>query len=186
MRCIVLLACWVLGTAVISPPSGGGSRVVFGVRVSMGHNSQMTSFIALRYSTDGLLKEQKIFAKDEFIKVLSGFWPSPFNPQRINYFEREKVFGGVYVNDTLLEKIPYCPAFDSLWKIRYSIYPFRGVNEEGWSNGMYKPSPSQERYLIERYNIKHLDQDYFLDTNFWNLLRDVSDSAWIVNYHALN
>jgi hypothetical protein len=184
MRTAFLLICWVLATSVILPPSGE-NRIVFGVRIAMGSNSQMTSFIALRYSPDGILRGKQNFTKDDFIRVLSGYWPSPFNPKRINYFEQENVFGGVYVNDTFLQKVPYCPALDSLWKIRYSDYPFRGSTESGWSNGLYKPTAAQEKYLIDRYHIKHLDQDYFIDTNFWVLLRDVSDSAWVANYQGI-
>jgi hypothetical protein len=181
---MILLVIWALGASVLAPPAGE-NRMVFGVRIAMSSNSQMTTFIGLRYSAEGVLREKRYFSKDEFIKVASGFWPSPFNPKRINYFEQENVFGGVYVNDTFLEKIPYCPVLDSLWKIRYSDYPFRGVNDVGWSNGLYKPTTAQEKYLIDRYHIKHLDQDYFIDTNFWVLLRDVSDSAWVANYHAI-
>ncbi|MDH4474568.1 MAG: hypothetical protein QE487_18335 [Fluviicola sp.] len=185
MRYLVLCLFWVLGTAVVDPPPAEEGRIVFGVRISMTHSSQMTSFIAIRYNSEGALREKRIFSREDFIKVLSGFWPSPFNPKRINYFEQENVLGGVYVNDTFLEKIPYCPAFDSLWKIRYSDFPFRGGSEVGWSNGLYKPVLSQEKYLIDRYHIKHLDQDYFIDTNFWVLLRDISDSTWRANYRAL-
>src|SRR3989338_8753578 len=155
MRFALLCLFWVLGTAVADPPPAEEGRVVFGVRISMTHSSQMTSFIAIRYNSEGVLREKRIFSREEFIKVLSGFWPSPFNPKRINYFEQENVLGGVYVNDTFLEKIPYCPVL------------------------------AQEKYLIDRYHIKHLDQDYFIDTNFWVLLRDISDSTWRANYRAL-
>ncbi|MBI3237765.1 MAG: hypothetical protein HYZ43_02795, partial [Flavobacteriia bacterium] len=106
MRFALLCLFWVLGTAVdYAPPSEEG-RIVFGVRISMTHSSQMTSFIAIRYNSEGVLREKRIFSQDEFIKVLSGFWPSPYNPKRINYFEKENVFGGVYVNDTFLIKAP--------------------------------------------------------------------------------
>lgn len=188
MRLFTLLVLfWACITAfTFHRPPGEGDRIVFGVRISMTHSSQMTSFIALRYSAEGVLREKRNFTKEEFIKVLSGFWPSPFNPKRINYFEQERVMGGVYINDTFMEKIPYCPALDSLWKVRFSDYPFRGGNEVGWSNGLYKPTTAQELYLIDRYHIKHMDLDYFIDTNFWNLLRDVSDSTWVVNYKAMH
>jgi hypothetical protein len=185
MRTIFLLICWSVCSSVVFPPATGESRSVFGVRIAMGSNSQMTEFIAVRYNSDGFLREKRLFSKDDFIRVLSGYWPSPFNPKRINYFEQENIFGGVYVNDTFLYKVPYCPAMDSLWKIRFSDFPFRGAAQKGWSNGLYRPVASQEKYLIERYHIKHLDLDYFIDTNFWVLLRDVSDSAWVANYKSM-
>ena len=184
MRFWLIVLCWVLGTALFAPPAEGG-RVVFGVRVAMGQNSEMTSFIAIRYSADGFLREQKTFRQDDFIKVLSGFWPSSFNPERINYFEQENVPGGVLTDSITKKNYPYCPAMDSLWKLRFSDYPFRGGNESGWSLGMYKPSLKQEKFLSDRYHIAHMDIDYFIDTNFWVLLRDVSDSAWVLNYRSL-
>lgn len=185
MRWLAFVMLWWGFSAITPVPQVNGDRVVFGVRIAMSSNSQMTSFVALRYSPDGVLREKRNFTRDDFIRVLSGFWPSSFNPKRINYFEKENVFGGVYVNDTLLQKIPYCPAFDSLWKIRFSDYPFRGGNESGWSGGLYKPTLAQQQYLIDRYHIRHIDQDYFIDSNFWVLLRDVSDSAWIANYRSI-
>jgi len=180
----LFVAVWVVGTSVTFPP-GNEARVVFGVRIAMTSNSGMTSFVAFRYGSDGSLREKRSFNRDEFIKVLAGFWPSPYNPKRINYFEQENIFGGVYVNDTVLEKIPYCPVLDSLWKIRFSDYPFRGGSETGWSGGLYKPTLLQQKYISDRYGVKHIDQDYFVDTSFWKLLRDVSDSAWVANYRYL-
>lgn len=185
MRLLLIVAFWVVETSVLLPPSESTARIVFGVRIAMSSNSQLTSFVGLRYSQEGLLKEKRIFTRDDLIRVLSGYWPSPFNPKRINYFEQENVFGGVYVNDTFLEKVPYCPAIDSLWKVRFSDYPFNNGNGVGWSNGLYRPTTAQEKYLIDRYHIKHLDIDYFIDTNFWVLLRDVSDSAWRANYRSI-
>jgi len=183
MRFTLFIICWVFITALTPPPKEG--RVIFGVRIAMGHNSQMTSFIAMRYSADGILREKRTFAHEEFIKVLSGYWPSPFNPNRINYFEQENVLGGVLVDSLTKKNYPYCPALDSLWKIRFSDYPFQGGNESGWSLGMYKPSLKQEKFLADRYHITNLDIDYVTDTNFWVLLRDVSDSLWIDTYRSI-
>lgn len=183
MRSVIVIALWVLGSSVLLPQQEG--RVVFGVRIAMSANSTMTSFVAMRYSADGILREQKSFYRDDFIRVISGYWPSSFNPKRINYFEQENVLGGVLYDSTTLQQYPYCPAIDSLWKIRFSDYPFRGGNETGWSLDMYKPSLKQEKYLVDRYHIKHLDLDYVIDTNFWILLRDVSDSLWIMNYRSI-
>lgn len=183
MRSAIVILLWMLGSSVLLPQEG--DRVVFGVRIAMGHNSTMTNFIALRYSADGALRERRQYERDDFIRILSGYWPSSFNPQRINYFEQENVLGGVLYDSATLQQYPYCPALDSLWKIRFSDFPFRGGNETGWSLDMYKPSVKQEQYLIDRYHIKHLDLDYIIDTNFWVLLRDVSDSTWIVNYRSI-
>lgn len=184
MRWIIVICSWGLFSASdpIVNPSG---KVVFGVRIAMGVNSQMTSFIACRFGTEGYVREKRIFSRDEFIKIVSGHWPSNFNPKRINYFEQEGVAGGMFNNDTIRQYIPYCPAFDSLWKINFSTYPLRGGTENGWSLGLYKPSLKQEKFISERYNIGHLDIDFIIDTNFWNLLRDVEDPNWVANYRVL-
>lgn len=158
-------------------------RIVFGARISTGANSSLVSFVAMRYSNDGVLRAKRVYtSKDEFIKVLSGYWPSPFNPGKIDYFKQNKIVGGVFVNDTIRAEIGYCPSLDSLWKIRFSDWPYHGRNEAGWSLNRTRPSLKQEEYLAKRYNIKHLDFDYIVDTNFWNLLYDVTDSTWIENY----
>ncbi|MNU73038.1 hypothetical protein D3C71_625130 [compost metagenome] len=163
------------------------SKVVFGVKISTGTNSSLVSFVAMRYSGDGVLRAKRIYtSKDEFIKVLSGYWPSPFNPQKIDYFKENNVMGGVFVNDTIRIEVGYCPALDSLWKIRFSDWPYKGWNQAGWSLNKSRPGLKQEEYLSKRYNIKQLDFDYIVDTNFWNLLYDVTDSTWISNYKFIN
>ena len=174
------------GNRVPETVTPGESHVSFGVRIAMDMNSQMITFIGLRYSSDGILRDKKIFRREEFIKVLAGYWPSPFNPKRINYFVQEKVVGGAWHNDTINQDVTVCPVLDSLWKIRFSLYPFKGLNEAGWSAGQYQPSLKQQKYLSDRYHIRHMDLDFFVDTNFWNLLRDASDEKWIASYKAIN
>lgn len=161
-------------------------RVVFGVKIAMTVNSQMTSFIAMRYSSEGILREKRVYCKDDFIRIVSGDWPSSFNPKRVNLFQEHGVFGGVYHNDTIKKSFPFCPVLDSLWKLRFSDYPFRGGNEVGWSLGLYKPSYKQEKYLSDRYHFKQMDFEYIVDTNFWKLLQDVSDTNWVFQYKAMS
>jgi hypothetical protein len=55
----------------------------------------------------------------------------------------------------------------------------------GWSNKLHKPAPKQEVFLYNNYNIKQIDADFFLDTNFWKLMNDVIDPVWINNYKSL-
>ena len=183
MRLFFMLLLWLSLVELSNPKSFDHS--VFGVRISQVATGNIVSFIAMRYSTDGNLREKRPCNKDEFIKIISGFWPSNYNPKRENLFEKNGIFGGVYVNDSLLQKVAYCPALDSLWKIRYSDFPFQGNNEKGWSLNSNKPSLKQEKYLSDRYHIKQLDFEYIIDTNFWNLLKDVSDSTWISNYRFI-
>lgn len=181
MRRLIL---WLVTSGCLLSGTQSEDRVAFGVRISTEANSSVVGFIALKYSSDGMLRAKRVFTSpEEFIKVLAGFWPSPFNPGRINYFEYYQIPGGVYRDSITRKDYAYCPAFDSLWKIRFSDWPYNNRPlEAGWSLNRYRPSLKQEKYLCDRYNIKHLDFDYITDTSFWQLMRDVSDSAWIENY----
>lgn len=181
---LLFLLLFSVSFSKVKPPA---YRYVFGARISVGVNSSLVSFVAMKYSDDGILRAKRYYtSKDEFIKVLSGYWPSPFNPDKIDYFKANHVIGGVFVNDTIRVEIGYCPSMDSLWKIRFSDWPFHGKNEAGWSLSKTRPSLKQEEYLAKRYNIKQLDFDYIVDTNFWKLLYDVNDSTWIENYKFIN
>lgn len=166
-------------------PDSRKDYAVFGVRISMGANSQLVSFVAIRYSYDGILREKKNYNKSEFIRVLSGDWPSIFNPSRKNLLIENGIEGGVFYNDTIKQSFPYCPIFDSLWKLRYSDYPMRNSAEKGWSKGLYKPSNAQEQFLAQTYHFKQMDFEYIIDTNFWNLLRDASTPKWVDSYKSL-
>lgn len=180
---------FIFGSLVIcllcSPGVPEGDRGVFGVRIAMDANSHLTTFIAIRYSKEGILREKRTLSRDEFIKFISGEWPSNYNPKRENLFEVNGVDGGMLYIDTLGKKIPFCPALDSLWKIRYPVYPFKQMPGTGWSAGLYRPSLKQEKYFADRYHIKQMDFEYIVDTNFWRLLKDVTDPTWIENYKGL-
>ncbi len=179
------IVCVLLLGLLSSPVIPDGDRGVFGVRIAMDANSHITTFIAMRYSKEGILREKRTLTRDEFIKFICGEWPSNYNPTRENLFEKNGVQGGMLYIDTLGKKIPYCPALDSLWKIRYPVYPFKQVQGRGWSAGIYRPSLKQEKYFADRYHIKQMDFEYVSDTNFWKLLKDVSDTIWVEHYKGL-
>jgi hypothetical protein len=181
---LIIVCLFSLSFSEVKPPA---FRYVFGARIAIGVNSSMVSFVAMKYSNDGILRAKRYYtSKDEFIKVLSGYWPSPFNPEKIEYFKENKIIGGVFVNDTIHMEVGYCPSLDSLWKLRFSDWPYHGRNEAGWSLSKTRPGPKQEEYLAKRYNIKQLDFDYIVDTNFWKLLYDVTDPKWIEEYKFIN
>ena len=180
---LAILAIW--GICVSVNPTSVEPRGVFGVRVSIGANSDITTYVCY-INTGRTLTHKKICDENTFIKIVSGFWPSIYNPDRLNYFELNNIGCDVFEDSVTMQKIPVCDPFDSLWKIRFSVYPFRTRDEIGWSNKYHKPSPMQEIYLSERYGIKQIDGDFFLDTNFWRILKDVTDSDWIANYKSLN
>ncbi len=159
---------------------------VFGV--AFGYNQMNEYYHLVAYQRVGTnLMNKRVLRRDEFIYYFSGFYPSKYNPTRINYFDKYGIWGGVYVDSISNEKIPYCPALDSLWKVRYSEFPALGGYEHyGWSNDKLNPSAGQMQYLMDRYNIKGINNEYIFDDKFILLLKDMTDSLWIENYKAIN
>lgn len=178
---ITAVCLWIIASSIAPLKE---LKPVFGVQIRHMHTTKMYSFVA--FLDNGLeLTYRKVLSDDDFVKFASGYWPSIYNPQRINLFEENEVGCGMFKDSLLLKALPYCFPVDSLWKIRYSEYPFLGHTEAGWSGDYTKPSVRQAKYLEENYLVKDVNQDYFLDTNLWKILRDVRDPEWIENYQAL-
>jgi hypothetical protein len=178
---LLIISIWIVSCSVQFKEI---ARSVFGVRIAFQANSAYTTFVCF-LDNGRVYTNKRIVSQDEFIKIASGYWPSIYNPKRINYFEERTLACGVDVDSFSRKTSTYCPSFDSLWKIRFSTYPYQGSSEEGWSNKLHKPAPPQEIYLYNNYGIKQIDADFFLDTNFWKLLNDVVDPVWINNYKSL-
>lgn len=181
MKRLIFIAIWIITSSVIRTEV---PYPVFGVRVSIGSNSQINTYVCM-INNGQSYAHKRIVDEATFIRFVSGEWPSIYNPERINYFEKYNIDCGVFLDSALNKAVPKCDPFDSLWKIRFSVYPFRNRGEEGWSNVYHKPSPKQEKYLYDRYGVASVDANFFLDTNFWTLMRDVTDPQWIRSYRAL-
>jgi hypothetical protein len=159
-------------------------RPVFGVRVSIGSNSQINTYVC--YLNNGrVLSQKKLFDEASFIKIVSGQWPSIYNPQRKNFFEEHNIPCGVMKDEETQIETVVCDPFDSLWKIRFATYPFINRIEEGWSNKLHKPSLKQEKFLYDRYGVASVDANFFQDSAFWLILHDVTDPDWIRSYKAM-
>ncbi len=181
MRHILFLCCWIVASSAhYSEPV----RAVFGVRIAIQANSGLTTFVCF-LDNGRTLSQRKILSQREFVYIASGKWPSIYNPQRRNYFEERNLTIGIYTDSFSFQETDYCVPCDSLWKLRFSRFPFNTVNESGWSNEKYRPSDLQEKYLFEAYNVRNIDADYFLDSNFWKILSDVQDGRWVLNYKAI-
>jgi hypothetical protein len=176
-----LIFMWLLFVSVQPEPN---VRPVFGVRVSIGSNSQINTYVC--YLNNGrVLSQKKLFDEASFIKIVSGYWPSIYNPERKNYFEENNISCGVTKDEETQLEVGYCNPFDSLWKLRFSTYPFISRIEEGWSNKLHRPSLKQEKYLYDRYGVASVDANFFQDSSFWRIMRDVVDPDWIKNYKAM-
>lgn len=181
MKALFLILFWLLTSSVLNTNI---VRPVFGVNISVGPNSELNTFVC--YMNNGrTLSLQSRYDHVSFGKILTGQWPSIYNPDRKNLL-KENGIEYTFEHDAYLRKDHFhCPALDSLWKIRFSISPYRGSDEQGWSNKMHMPSLKQSKYLFDRYNIHHIDSDYFLDTNFFKILKDVVDPTWISSYKSI-
>ncbi len=178
---ILAICIWIVASSVVPIRE---LKPVFGVQIRHLQTTKMHSFVA--FIDNGLeLTYKKILTDDDFVKYASGHWPNIYNPKRINLFEENGVGCGMFQDSLMLKAVPYCFPVDSLWKIRYSEYPFQGGSEKGWSNDFTKPSLRQAQYLEENYLVKDVNRDYFLDTNLWKILRDVRDPEWIENYKSI-
>jgi hypothetical protein len=176
---VIVLLC----SGLFSFDTAPTQHVFFGVSLSVsGVNSDLT--FALVTKNDGQQPAYRHISKTDFIKMVAGEWLSPANPKRINLFDTNKIVGGIYFDSTTFEKIPYCPALDSLWKLRYNYNPYQ-PNENGWAGEKYKPSAKQATYLFDNYGIYNISSDFFIDSNCWKILRDVCNPDWIVHYKSL-
>ena len=195
----ILIYIWIISCSVIDQKQGASfvgqitidddcdhprPKGVFGVRVSIGANSKICTYVCY-INNNRVLTKKKIVDRKSFIKIVSGEWPSIYNPKRINFFEENGISCGIVFDSTLLKKVEVCEPMDSLWKIRFATYPFKNRTDIGWSNKYHKPSPKQEKYIYDRYAVDHVDTKFFIDTNFWRLLTDVKDTSWIKNYKSL-
>lgn len=156
-------------------------RTMFGVRVAYQATGEMVTLVA--FFSDGTMQSnRKFLSREQFIQYASGNWPSIYNRNRVDLFKLNEVEGGVFHDSISGKKIPYCFALDELWKLRYKNDPFKGSNAQGWSQEMFTPSKGQQLYLQKNYGMENINVKFIIDTNFWKLLRDVQDSAWIENY----
>ncbi len=177
----LLLVSWFLFSSVLYAPATKG---VFGVCISYQATGQVTTFMACMKEGNRYYSRRNL-SDIEFVKYASGFWPSVYNPSRENLFEKEGLSCGVITDSITRKQYPYCSPIDSLWKIRFSDFPFQGKHEPGWSGKNFRPSSGQEKYLHEEFAIYNIDRDFFIDTNFWKLMRSVNDPEWINYYKNL-
>lgn len=177
----LFIAVWFLVNASSEPDY---PRPVFGLNISIGPNSEISTYVCYIYNGRGYSKRSK-YDITSYGKVLTGKWPSLYNPNREDLLKKHNI-PYTWERDEYLKKDYFiCPSFDSLWKIRFSTYPFKGKSAFGWAREYHKPSKNQLKYLNERYGIEQIDSDFFLDTNFFMLLRDVIDPVWIDQYRSI-
>jgi hypothetical protein len=158
-------------------------KSVFGISVSIQSTPDLIHFIA--YQTDGSQTFNKRFlTRKEFLYYASGMRYSVYNPERINYFARYGIKSYAFKDSVYMTDVLIGGPVDSLWKLKFSSYPYRGNYEKGWSSEHYQPSQSQNAFLLDTYSMDLSVGGCVVDTNVWRLLRDIQDPKWVESYRA--
>lgn len=180
MRFFFIIAWFIFGS-VIGSPTGKG---VFGVCVSYQATGNYTTYIAYIQTASGM-SHRRTLTEAELIKFAAGYWPNAYNSTKENLFALNHLDCNAEKDYKTQVVYTYCSPLDSLWKLRFQLAPMKGIQAEGWSGKEFRPSTGQEQYLYKEFGIYNIDRDFFVDTNFWKLLRSVKDPEWINHYKNL-
>lgn len=137
---------------------------------------------ALIYYQNGRRVSIQPITRDRMIKVGTGKWPIPGTRKFHDFFSERDIH--VVPSDSH-EVFNLQASIDSLWKIRFSAHPYAQGQDNGWSQGDYRPSLKQQAYIYNRYGVRGYDQEYFMDSSFYQLLKDVQDPEWIQQYRTM-
>lgn len=158
-------------------------EVQFGVRLGASATGNFQSYTILRERKNGVAIAY-LPEKHAFLNYAAGTWPLP-GEGRKQYLQKHDVLVFKVYNYAKNDSIWYCPALDSLWKIRYSLHPSDRNQNDGWALGGLQPSGKQLEYLHKNYGIKNVQGIYFTDSSFFKILKDVMDPEWVSNYKKL-
>ena len=158
-------------------------KVYFAIGLFTGSHSQMITYAFLTSVNDKIVGVE-VIRKDRFIYSALGYWPSAANPDREDLFAKYNVDSVLLVVNESNKVIGYYEVvFDQLWKIRFKENPYK-YDEYGWSQGMYRPSESQQKFLMEQYGVHNILTDYIYGDSLFKLLKDVQNPGWVSSYKA--
>lgn len=180
---IIILLFLIIGISFTKQmnPSSEPYRVSLGVKIGTLPNNELNQYAVLFYRNQKIESVQGI-TLNQLIKIATGEWPIPRSTVFYDYFKENGVCNDTLADGTIED---YTDAFDSLWKIRFNVHPFQYKLGNGWSQGEFKPTLKQQAYIYNEYGVRNFDLDYFADTSFFKLLKDVLDPQWIANYKSL-
>jgi len=158
------------------------TTISLGVKIGMIPSGGLHQF-ALIYYKDGRLASIQPVTTDRLIKVGTGKWPIPGTRKFHDFFAQQNMY--VFPEDSQ-EVFNIKASIDSLWKVRFAAHPFDHAKGDGWSQGDYRPSLKQQEYIFNRYGVRGYDQDYFVDSSFFKLMKDVQDPEWIEQYKSMH
>lgn len=161
--------------------SGLPMSVSFGVKIGLFPTGKLTQYALVYYRNNKIVAIYPT-SLTRLINIGMGNWPLPNSSVFHNYFKINDIKNDTLANGTVRN---FQAAFDSLWKVQFSVYPYNHQVGEGWSRGDTKPSLKQQAYLYDRYGVRGYDQEYYCDTSFFRLIKDVTDPSWIAHYKSL-
>jgi len=162
-----------------SPVSSNG--ISLGVKIGILPTGGLQQTALVHYRRGRRTSIQPV-TRERLIKVGAGKWPAPKTMYFHDYFADYDI--NVFGTDSTAA-FDINAALDSLWKVRFSAHPLKGGKGKGWSQGEYRPTEKQRAYIYNRYGVRGYDQDYFADSSFFKLIKDVMNRDWIEHYKSL-
>lgn len=163
-------------------PTSYQYRVSFAVKIGILPTGGLTQYALSYYRGDKLISYQPV-ERMQLEKIGTGEWPIPKTLEFYKYFENHGIYQDTLEDGTIID---FSSALDSLWKIRFEHHPLNHQIGPGWSQGGSRPSLGQQAYIYDRYGVRGYDQEYFSDSSFFQLLKDVLNPEWIAEYKAIN
>lgn len=161
--------------------SDGSNRISLAVKIGILPTGGLQQPALVHYRGGRRASIQPV-TRERLIKVGAGKWPAPKTKYFHDYFADYAI--DVFGTDST-EAFDINAALDSLWKVRFSEYPLKGGKGSGWSQGDYRPTEKQRAYIYNRYGVRGYDQEYFADSSFFKLIKDVMNPGWIEHYKSL-
>jgi hypothetical protein len=155
-----------------------GSKSYFGVLLSTSSVSSDMIYAVFTENASGI--SHKFISRHEFVQIALGRWKVRPNIKQENLFDKYGIVWGIDEDTDEL----VVPILDSIWKVRYRQFPYiRGAR--GWANDEYMPSPAQQIYLADSFNVRNINTEFFKDEDFWKLLQSAQSEAWKGEYKSL-
>ncbi len=163
---------------------------------SLGQSSTGYVFVVkIASSWDGLITFYETFydgrrfsetvplTKDQFCLRIRGHEKSMANP------DHQDLLALYGIEDTCqidaLGRVATHGIIDSLWKLRYAVYPYHIESPDtlGWTGNIqnpYVPTPAQKRILAQM----GMDTVFYtiFGDNLFHLLKAMEDPQWVANY----
>lgn len=180
-RIIILLLILI---SVNATGQATGKKNYFAVGLFASAQSSLITYAMVSYR-DGVFIGAQILTEQRFMYEIMGYYPSIANINKENLLQKNEVDSCFLIENESRKIVGYfAKPFANLWKIRFFTHPMQYDND-GWSQGEFKPSRWQREYLGKEYGVNNVLIEYFYGENLYKLLRDVQNPEWISNYHFM-